>query len=54
MKTRTELLLDFMLALSENPSMVDRQKDDKTISRDIFLTASELADKYIKVVSGTL
>ena len=37
MKTRQELILDFMLELSSNPAMVEDRKDDKTCSRDVFL-----------------
>ena len=51
MKTRTELLLDFMLALSENSDMT-KGKSEKEAVRDIFLLSAELTDKYISVVSG--
>lgn len=51
MKTRTELLLDFMLALAENSAMT-KGKTDKEVARDIFLLSAELTDKYISVVSG--
>lgn len=52
MKTRTELVLDFMLALASNPSVTPYAEDDKTIARDIFLLSAELADKYISIVGG--
>lgn len=55
MKTRQELLLDFMMQLSSNPSMTQRDgsyKSDKEVSRDIFLLASELTDKYLNVLGG--
>jgi hypothetical protein len=47
MKTRHELLLDFMLALASNPAMTPDGKDDKAVARDIFLLSAELADKAI-------
>ena len=49
MKTRQELLLDFMLELSSNPAMVEDRKDDKARARDIFLLACELTEKYLGV-----
>jgi len=53
MKTRQELLLDFMMQLSSNPAMTQLDgRSDKTISRDIFLLASELTDKYLNVLGG--
>ena len=52
MKTRTELLLDFMLALSNNEAMTNRDVSDKVIARDIFLLSAELTDKYIEIVGG--
>ena len=52
MKTRTELLLDFMLALSNNEAMTNRNVSDKIIARDIFLLSAELTDKYIEIVGG--
>ena len=52
MKTRTELLLDFMVALSSNPSMTKVGHTDKEIARDIFLLSAELTDKYLAVVGG--
>ena len=54
MKTRQELVLDFMLELSSNPDMTSNSKTDRECARDIFLLASELAEKYISVVSGVL
>ena len=44
MKTRAELLLDFMVALSSNPNMTKVGQTDKEMARDIFLLASELSD----------
>ena len=52
MKTRTELILDFMLALSNNEVMTNRDVSDKIIARDIFLLSAELTEKYLDVVSG--
>jgi len=51
MKTRTELLLDFMLALAENPSLT-QGKGDKEVARDIFLLSAELTDKYLGILEG--
>ena len=49
MKTRQELILDFMLALSSNPAMMDSDsyniKDDANY---IHQFASFLADKYLE------
>ena len=50
MKTRTELILDFMLALSNNEVMTNRDVSDKIIARDIFLLSAELTEKYLDVV----
>ena len=47
MKTRHELLIDFMLQLASNPAMTNREVSDKIIARDIFLLAAELSDKAI-------
>jgi hypothetical protein len=52
MKTRTELILDFMLELSANPAMINKDVSDKIIARDIFLLSAELTEKYLDVVSG--
>ena len=52
MKTRTELLLDFMLALSQNPELVNKNKTEKEAVRDVFLLSAELTDKYLAVVGG--
>ena len=52
MKTRQELVLDFMLALSANPEITGKSSTDRDKARDIFLLASELSEKYIKIVSG--
>lgn len=49
MKTRQELLIDFMLQLASNPAMIKADLNDKTISRDIFLLAAELAQKVLDV-----
>jgi hypothetical protein len=47
MKTRHELLIEFMLQLASNPAMTPEGKRDKDVARDIFLLAAELADKLI-------
>lgn len=47
MKTRHELLIEFMLQLASNPAMIKPDLNDKTIARDIFLLAAELSDKAI-------
>jgi hypothetical protein len=55
MKTRQELILDFMMQLSSNPSMTQRDgsyKSDKEISRDIFLLSAELTEKYLAILDG--
>ena len=49
MKTRHELLIEFMLQLASNPAMKPDGKDDKAVARDIFLLAAELSDKVIGV-----
>ena len=46
MKTRHELLIEFMLQLACNPELV-KGKEDKAVARDIFLLAAELADKAV-------
>lgn len=50
MKTRQELLLDFMLALASNSDMT-KGKADKEVARDVFLLSAELADKYLGIIS---
>jgi hypothetical protein len=52
MKTRQELILDFMMQLASNPAMVTRDKNDKEISRDIFLLSAELTEKYLGILDG--
>jgi hypothetical protein len=52
MKTRQELILDFMMQLSSNPVMVPRDKTDKEVSRDIFLLSAELTEKYLGILDG--
>jgi hypothetical protein len=52
MKTRQELILDFMMQLSSNPAMVPRDKTDKEVSRDIFLLSAELTEKYLGILDG--
>ena len=52
MKTRTELVLDFMLALAQNSNMTPCGKSDREIARDIFLLSAELTDKYLGIVGG--
>lgn len=49
MKTRQELILEFMLELSSNSAMVENRKDDRACARDIFLLACEMTDKYLGV-----
>lgn len=49
MKTRQELILDFMIALASNPAMISNVPSDKVTTRDIFLLACELTDKVIEV-----
>lgn len=53
MKTRQELILDFMMALASNPAMTPKDGlSDKIKSRDIFLLASELTEKYLGILEG--
>jgi hypothetical protein len=52
MKTRQELILDFMIALSSNPMLVPRDRSDKEVSRDIFLLSAELTEKYLGILDG--
>lgn len=48
MKTRHELLIEFMKALASNPAMTPDGENDKQIARDIFLLSAELADKVLE------
>lgn len=49
MKTRQELLLDFMLALSSNPAMMDNDSFDvKDDVHYIHQYASFLVDEYLE------
>ena len=51
MKTRQELILDFMLALSSNPAMMDKELFDvKDDVEYIYTYASFLVDKYLENV----
>jgi len=52
MKTRQELILDFMMQLASNPAMVPRDKTDKEVTRDIFLLSAELTEKYLGILDG--
>ena len=52
MKTRSELVLDFMLQLASNPDMTKDNMSDKQIARDIFLLSAELTDKYLGILEG--
>jgi hypothetical protein len=52
MKTRQELILDFMLQLASNPAMIPRDTTDKEVSRDIFLLSAELTEKYLGILDG--
>lgn len=55
MKTRTEMIYDFMLALAANPNMIPDPRHyqvDKDGAKEIFdfvyQGAAELADKYLE------
>lgn len=51
MKTRQELILEFMLALSANPSFAENESFDiKEETNYIHQYASFLADKYLENV----
>lgn len=52
MKTRQELLLDFMVALASSPAMAREGRTDKQIARDTFLLAAELVDKCYEIVGA--
>jgi hypothetical protein len=52
MKTRQELILDFMLKLASNPAMIPRDTTDKEVARDIFLMSAELTEKYLNILDG--
>lgn len=52
MKTRQELVLDFMIALAGNSEVTGRYRKDEECARGIFLLSAELADKYISIVGG--
>lgn len=49
MKTRHELLIEFMVALSSNPAMINKTLSDKVTTRDIYLLACELTDKVLEI-----
>ena len=48
MKTRTEMIYDFMLALASNPKLDSDLISD--IADDVYRVAVELADKYLENV----
>ena len=52
MKTREELILDFMLALTGNPSVTNdfEEYDIKESADYIYTYATFLADKYLENV----
>ena len=53
MKTRQELILDFMIQLAGNSAMTPKDgTSDKVIARDIFLLSAELTDKYLGILEG--
>jgi hypothetical protein len=55
MKTRQELILDFMMQLASNQAMTPRDgtlTTDKVIARDIFLLSAELTEKYLNILEG--
>jgi hypothetical protein len=55
MKTRQELILDFMMQLAGNSAMTPRDgtlSTDRVIARDIFLLSAELTEKYLAIMDG--
>lgn len=53
MKTRQELILDFMMALASNSAMTPKDGfSDKIKARDIFLLSAELTEKYLAILDG--
>jgi hypothetical protein len=50
MKTRDELVLEFMVALASNPAMTPAELHPKTIAEMIHEHAYELAFKYLENV----
>ena len=53
MKTRQELILDFMMALASNSAMTPKDgMSDKVKARDIFLLSAELTEKYLAILDG--
>jgi hypothetical protein len=50
MKTRIELIYDFMLALSSNTEFFNENFSEDECAELIFLMAAKLADKYLENV----
>lgn len=48
MTTRQELVVEFMQALASNPAMISSTGSDAVTARNIFLLASELANKVLE------
>jgi hypothetical protein len=50
MKTRQELILDFMLSLASNPAMVGDTYNIKEDAEYMYTYASFLVDKYLETI----
>jgi hypothetical protein len=47
MKTRQELILDFMMQLASNPAMIDEDYSYELLSSEIESLAECLTDQYL-------
>jgi len=50
MKTRDELIYDFMLALAQNPQFFTEEMGDEQCAEAVYQMASRLAFKYLENV----
>jgi hypothetical protein len=48
MKTRQEMIYDFMLALAANPAITESRVSLEAAAKDVYLQAAALADKVLE------
>jgi hypothetical protein len=55
MKTRTEMIYDFMVAIAANPNMIPNplkhecsSEEAKSIYENVYLLAAKLTDEYLE------
>jgi hypothetical protein len=48
MKTRQEMIYDFMLALASNPSVIDEDDSIQDASEWVYMLANSLANEYLE------